>query len=85
MCWKEFWTYTNVGGIYQYREVWEMVGIEDENEFMCTKCDCRVKTTTSSKYHFNTTQTPTGRDFLKAQLTATFFLLISRLRIPCQK
>ena len=48
MYWKEVWTYTNVGGIYRYREVWEMVEFEDENEFTCTKCNCRFKTAASS-------------------------------------
>ena len=67
MYWKEVRTYTNVGGIYRFREVWEMVEMEEVNEFTCTKCDCRFKTATSSKHHFNTSHTPTGRgEFLKA-------------------
>ena len=75
MYWKEVWTYTIVGGIYRHRKVWEMVEEtnEDENEFTCKKCDCKFKTATSSEYHFNTSHTPTGRDFLKAM--GAFFSL----------
>ena len=45
MYWKEVWTYTNVGGIYRHREGWEMVEEtnEDENEFTCTKFNCKFK------------------------------------------
>ena len=33
MYWIEVWTYTNMVGIYRYREVWEIIEIEYENEF----------------------------------------------------
>ena len=69
--------YTNEHGIYRYRETWEMTDQEetkvDENVFACTKCNCKFKTMSSLKYHYSSSHTPTGREFLNA--VESFFSL----------
>ena len=69
MYWKEDRAYTIDNGVYQYREVWEMVEETNDDDgekvFTCINCNCKFKPAEGWKYHCGTSHTPTRREFLK--------------------
>ena len=67
MYWKDVWVYVYYEyGVGRFKEIWEMVEETNDGEkvFACAKCSCKFKTVSSLKFHCSS-NTPTGREFLK--------------------
>ena len=60
--WIEALSYVDDFNVARWIETWELV--VDDVQFKCLKCNAVFTSNAAYKFHYTSSHTPTGRDFL---------------------